>query len=202
MSFEDILNREYRWPKETDQLLRQPSHWEDGVRFADFGFSREVFIWDGYMKAGAVLVERAMKSEHDRHHLVYPIIFNYRHGLEVAIKWVLDRYGRYAAIYDYEKDHRLDKLWRACKQVIVEFSGDGPDEAVEVVEKIVLEFHQLDPSSFAFRYSTNKKGALVDLPDIPIDLENIRDVMEGVNNFFEGLDGQCSELSSVVDYAY
>lgn len=30
--------------------------------------------------------------------LLYPISFNYRHGLEVAIKWTLDRYGRYSAM--------------------------------------------------------------------------------------------------------
>ena len=76
------------------------------------------------MKARAALVQRAMENRDERHYLIYPILFTYRHGLEVAIKWVLDRYGRYAAIDGYEKDHRLDKLWRTCRQVIVEFSGD------------------------------------------------------------------------------
>lgn len=202
MSFEDILKKEYRWPKKGDRLLREPANPEDGVRFADFYHSREVFIWDGYMKAGAVLVQRAMEHRYERHELVYPILFNYRHALEVAIKWVLDRYGRYAAIEAYEKDHRLDKLWKACRLVLVEFGGDGPDESTDVVERIVVEFHKLDPNSFAFRYSKNKNGAQVPLPDFLIDLANIRDVMEGVNHFFEGVDAQCSELSSAVPDSY
>jgi hypothetical protein len=84
----------------------------------------------------------------------------------------------------------------------VEFSGDGPDNAADIVEGIVMEFHKLDPNSFAFRYSKNKKGAQVPLPDFPIDLENIRDVMDGVNHFFEGVDAQCSELSSAVPNSY
>jgi hypothetical protein len=202
MSFEDILNRDNRWPKDGDRLLRQPARWEDGVRFADFSYSREVFIWDGYMKAGAALVQRAMENSFERDKLVYPILFTYRHGLEVAIKWVLDRYGRYAAIDEYERDHRLDKLWQACREVIMEFNGDGPDNTTDIVEGIVMEFHKLDPNSFAFRYSKNKKGLQVPLPDFPIDLENIRDVMEGVNNFFGGVDAQCSELSSAVPDDY
>ena len=199
MSFDDIFfNCEYRWPKDGDRLLRQPTRSEDGVRFVDFVHSREVFIWDGYMKAGAVLVQRAIEESYDRDALVFPILFNYRHGLEVAIKWVLDRYGRHAAMDEYEKNHRLDKLWQACRQVISEFGGDGPDNTADIVEGIVMEFHKLDPNSFAFRYSKDKKGVQVPLPNFLIDLENIRDVMEGVNHFFEGVDAQCSELSSAL----
>ena len=29
----------------------------------------------------------------------------------------------------------------------------------------------------------------MDLPDFAIDIENVRDVMKGVDNFFKGLDG-------------
>jgi len=202
MSFTDLLNREYRWPKGGDQLLRQPARREEGAQFTDFTRSREVFIWDGYMRAGAALVDRAMEESFERDMLIYPILFTYRHGLEVAIKWILDRYGRYAAIAQYERDHKLDRLWQTCRQVIKEFSGDGADKDANIVEGIVMEFHRLDPKSFTFRYSTDKKGSPVPLPNSFIDLENLRDVMEGVNNFFEGLDAQCSELSSAVSDSY
>ena len=60
------------------------------------------------MMAGAVLVEQALHLEHERFGLLYPILFNYWHGLEVAIKWTLDRYGRYSAIETYDKNHNLD----------------------------------------------------------------------------------------------
>src|SRR5712691_8359222 len=104
MSITDILNRKYRWPKAADRLLRP--HWEDGVLFSDDGHSRDGFIWDGYMKAGAALVHHVIENDRDGDFLIYPILFNYRHGLEVAIKWVLDRYGRYAAIEEYDSNHR------------------------------------------------------------------------------------------------
>jgi hypothetical protein len=142
------------------------------------------------MKAGALLVEQATDSV-DRFDLVYPIIFNYRHGLEAAIKWVLDQYGRYAGVASYERNHKLLDLWKPCR-LVIEQVGGGPsdDEALNVVEELVTEFDSIDPGALSFRYSTTKKGQAVDLPTFAIDLDNLRDVMEGVNNFFIGVDGQ------------
>src|SRR5271166_13612 len=109
------------------------------------------------MTAGSILVEHRRDNNLDRFDLVYPILFNYGHGLEAAIKWVLDQYGRYAEIETYKKDHNLDRLWKVCRQVIVEVGGQvEDDEALKVVEKIVHEFHSLDPESYSFRYSTTK----------------------------------------------
>ena len=74
------------------------------------------------------------------------------------------------------------------------------DEALLVVEQIVKDFHDLDNSAMAFRYSTNKKGVTIKLPDTSVDLENVRDVMEAVDNFFTGADGQLDANSSAVDW--
>jgi len=79
-------------------------------------------------------------------------------------------------------------------------SGGEDDEVLRVVEQIVKDFHDPDKSAMAFRYSTNKKGATIKLPDTSMDLENIRDVMEAVDNFFTGADGQLDENSSAVDW--
>jgi hypothetical protein len=63
------------------------------------------------------------------------------------------------------------------------------DKALRVVEQIVKDFHELDKSSMAFRYSMNRNGATIKLPKISVDLENIKDVMEAVDNYFTGVDG-------------
>jgi hypothetical protein len=200
--FTDLLDTSnFRWPKKGGRLFKRSQRWNGGVDFSVHPFARDAHIWSGYMTAGTVLVEYCKDENIDRFDLVYPILFNYRHGLEAAIKWVLDRYGRYAEIETYEKDHNLYRLWKVCRQVTVEVGGEGEDdEALNVVEKIVHEFHSLDPESFSFRYSTKKNGKVVQLPDFAIDLEHLRDVMEGVNNFFSGVDGQLDHNSSAVDY--
>ena len=62
-------------------------------------------------------------------------------------------------------------------------------EAIAAVERVIKEFHDMDRYATAFRYSTNRDGTRIDLPDIRIDLENLQQVMEAVNNFFEAVDG-------------
>jgi hypothetical protein len=202
--FTDLFDTsDFRWPKNGDKLFKRSQRWDGGVGFPDHPYARDAHIWDGYMTAASVLVEHCKNNDVSRFDLVYPILFNYRHGLEAAIKWVLDRYGRYAAIKTYEKDHNLHKLWKVCRQVIEEVGGQGgDDEALNAVEKIVHEFHSLDPESFSFRYSTKKNGKVVELPDFAIDLEHLGEVMEGVNNFFTGVDGQLDHNSSAVDHYY
>ena len=201
--FEKLLNPpEYRWPKEKDRLLVAARSSEHAGQISEDSLTREVFIGDGYMLAAAALVERCLRDQDKSHYLIYPILFNYRHGLELAIKWVLNRYGRHAAIEGFKRDHNLRTLWKVCRHVIEEVGGPSDDGSLEVVEGIVNEFHSIDPNSFAFRYATDTKGRQIKLPILSIDLENIRDVMEGVTNFFQGVDGQLDHNSSAVDYSY
>jgi hypothetical protein len=198
---DDLLNPKYRWPKDTDRLFVTPASLEHAAETTRDAFSRDVFMGSGYMHAGAILVEQCRQEPDRAYELVYPILYNYRHALELEIKWVLNTYGRFAAIREFELNHNLAQLWQVCRQVIEEVGGPGSQETLDIVERIVLEFHRLDPSSFAFRYSTDKKGKPIPLPPV-IDLQNIRDVMEGVENFFQGVDGQLDYNSSAIDYSY
>jgi hypothetical protein len=40
----------------------------------------------------------------------------------------------------------------------------------------------------------------MELPDIVVDLVNLQEVMEGVNNFFIGVDGQLDSASSAAEF--
>lgn len=197
---EDVV-RGYRWPRRGDRLLRSSNQWDKDVTFSPYRATRDAYIWTGYMRAGAILVEEAHRAGTRRpDDLLYPILFCYRHGLEVAMKWILNEYGRYVDV-ECKLNHDLWRLWQACKKVIIEIGEESADDdAIEVVEGIVKEFHDLDPAAFALRYSTNKKGTTIDLPDDPIDLENVKDVMEAVNNFFTGADGLLDHNTPAIDY--
>src|SRR5260370_22626409 len=203
-TFSDLLNPgPFLWPKKGDRLLRPGDDWDKQVSFSPHAFDRHVHIWSGYMRAGAALVGEAERESVDRHFLVYPILFNYRHGLELAIKWVIEQYGRYAGVSlgADALDHNLWKLWKLCKRVIVEVGSAGEeDEALHSVEQIVKDFHDLDKTATAFRYSKNKDGATIKLPDNAIDLGNVKRVMEAIDNFFSGVDVQLDANSSAADW--
>jgi hypothetical protein len=192
---------EHRWPKKGDRLLRPSDDWLATVSFTPHQVSREAFIWDGYMTAGAALIDEAERRPYSRQTLIYPILFNYRHGLEAAMKWTIGRYGSLANVQLDKLDHDLWDLWTLCKKILVATSPSDSDEPMLAVEQIVKDFHDLDKSATALRYSKNKNGTTILLPDKPIDLANIQGVMEGVDNFFKGTDGYLSNLeASQPDY--
>ncbi len=151
------------------------------------------------MTAGATLIDACEENAYERHFLIYPILFNYRHGIELAMKWIIAMYGRYSNVkIDDIEHHNLWQLWKLCKQILIEVGSE--DEAIPFVEQVIKDFHDLDKSALAFRYSRNKKGVLIALPDGMIDLENIRDVMEAISGFFDGADGLLDANSSAVDW--
>lgn len=190
MSFAEIADgRSFRWPMKGDRLLRSAKDWGKGVTFTQCATSRHVYIWSGYMQAAEALIASCANDPPTRELLVYPILFTYRHGIELAMKWLIVNYGRYASVEIGDVDHHnLWQLWKICRQVIREVGGQE-DAASSVVEQLIKDFHDLDKSAIAFRYSEAKNGMLIRLPDGAIDLENVRDVMEGVGHFFDGADG-------------
>ncbi len=189
----------YRWPKKGDRLLRECPDGERGAEFSNDAISRHVHVWDGNMKAGAILISACEEGSHERHDLIYPILLNYRHAIELAMKWVISRYGRYSTVQmgDFQH-HDLWMLWCLCKQIIIEVGSES--ERIPVVEQVIKDLHDLDKSGQTFRYSSSKAGVPIQLPEYTIDLPNIRDVMEGIAHFFDGVDGQLDAHSSAADW--
>ena len=186
-SYEALLDRiqNRRWPKKGDRLLKESHDWERSVKISNDIISRHAHIWSGNMSAGAILISAYEENNPGRHYLIYPILFNYRHAIELAMKWIIFMYGGYSTVQsDNYKHHNLWNLWRLCKKIIVELGLD--DEAIPVVEQIIKDFHDLDGSGQNFRYAYSEDGTVVELPKYRIDLPHIRDVMEGVAHFFSG----------------
>ncbi len=195
-TFLEILEQEHRWPRKGDRLLSRSSDWSRGVEFTSHPISKHVHLWDGYMSAGAGLIELCTQNgyEHERHTVIYPILFNYRHGLELAMKWIIMMYGG-EGMKGVAEDHNLWALWKQCRSIISHY-GPSDEEADDAVEQVVKDFHDLDKAGITFRYGWGKDGREIRLPDHLVDLENIRDVMAGVAGFFNGLDGWLDDLKS------
>ena len=126
---------------------------------------------------------------------MYPILYNYRHGIELALKWVITTFGEYASVEVGDcEHHNLWKLWCVYKGIVLELGSDD-DNTFAVVEQVIKDFHDLDKSGQAFRYADAKNGTF-DLPEYPIDLQHTCQVMKGVNNFFSGVYGQLDDRVS------
>ena len=145
--------------------------------------------WWGYAsahKAAAdVLVDEAV-SGRDRIDSVAPILFLYRHYLELALKALASETARIFGDR-YSPNHDLLKAWRVVRS---RFSDqDEQAIALQALDILVEEWSSIDPGSFSFRYPGPLKGESF-LPD-DFDNVNIRQVaerMDQANNLFLALD--------------
>ncbi|MGI4850677.1 MAG: hypothetical protein ACRYGR_01885 [Janthinobacterium lividum] len=150
----------------------------------------------GYKLSADIAVEQANTGPRERAVLVYPIIFAYRHYIELALKAGIATFGRYAGVKSDWKNHRLESLWIKFAAIQKEITGIEPDEADAVVEGVVLEFAKVDPDSFAYRYPCDKNGKLLPVEHSELNLAGLKAVMDRVENYFGGCE---SAMGAVVE---
>jgi len=201
-SFLDILQKPFEWPMEGDKLFLEEDSWWRKTEIASDVLSRLVLMWDGYKRAGDALVEYSDRDEAgriDRNTLVYPIMFCYRHSVELALKWFLLMYGGYAGVEPNLKDHSLTTLWKSCRATINRIDPEPHPEdqaSRDAVDALIQELDKADPQSFAFRYATDTAGRLVLLKTKDFSFSHLAKKMDALQNYFKGLDGHLDHLVS------
>jgi hypothetical protein len=89
---------------------------------------------------------------------IIPILFLWRHHLEISLKGII------VAVSDYqdencppiESTHNLVHLWGLARKGLAEFVLDDPE--LQNVERAVTSFSAFDPDSQAFRYPKLRGG--------------------------------------------
>jgi hypothetical protein len=155
--------------------------------------ARHALLWEGYFLAAEALVNLCLADPAQALRLVYPILFSYRHAVELALKFFIDFYG------DGEPSHTHDlvKLWSVSRGVINCQCGASEGE-LDIFGRIISELHRLDPASTSFRYAwkrrtlTEEEALQLDYPhdrdDIDIDLGQIAEIMGRVKEFLNQVD--------------
>jgi hypothetical protein len=192
MNFESLLTQKpSRWPKKGDSAFRKAMRIEAAAPLAHDGLTRTVSIMGGFMHAGRALADLALKDRIRRHDVIYPMLFCYRHAVETGLKWLITQYGPPVGVQpvDIDETHDLLCLWDHFARINQTCGANANDEALITVGKIVKPFHDWDKSSTKFRYATSKSGAATKFQHPHIDIENLRDVMDGVAHFLAGSDG-------------
>lgn len=190
---EDSL--EDRWPTAGDRafVTAPPAY---GAWLARDGKERRWHMIRGYHRAADLLVAEAEATAYLRPKLIYPIVFCYRHSLELALKQLLEDYGHHAGHTPEFRSHQLAAIWARCREVIEHFNQGADPAPLDAIAKLIEEFADVDPGSFAFRYTSDTKGRLLDIRINWIDLSDLRAVVAGVHNFLECVDQQMSDCQS------
>ena len=194
-AFEKILDQEFRWPRPGDDPFAIPRGIADAT-IAEHNFSRFVLMMKGYNRAAESLVDRCLEDGRETDSLIFPFMFLYRHCLELQLKYIINTYGAHVGVAPAWDTHDLAKLWRQFKVVLDDFGTDDPNDIDSSVEKTVAQFAKVDPKSSSYRYPCDNKGKPIPPIKSRLDLENLKDVMDGVFGYFSGCDVYLADLVS------
>ena len=119
--------------------------------------------------------------------LVFPIVFLYRHYVELRIKELLQSAEKYLDIpRGWQSNHKIEELWELLTQLLSQIFPDEPKADLQNAGRLVRELAEGDPLSFNFRYPKSKKGRqhLENLERL--DIVSFTDAMRRLSAFLDG----------------
>ena len=190
----DLLEIDFSWPKIGDRLFSE-THPAQGAFLAAHSDERLYHLTEGYKLAADLLVEQTELEVWSRKKLVYPIVFCYRHFLELTLKAMLAEYGSLGNLPRKNRSHhKLEDLWKDFRTLLRNLNSDHPEMGTDAVEHCIAEFAKIDPFSETFRYPSSRKGQPFDISHESIDLLQLRDTVQAIENYFMGSDGFLGNL--------
>lgn len=123
---------------------------------------------DQYFEAAEAIVDLVLRNQVADYTVQNPILFLYRHAIELYLKVILD-----ARAIPYEKKHSLHVL-------LNKVDGIAPWAG-----KRVLEIHAIDPGSTLLRYGGDKTFS--DYGEAWVELTFVRDAMRALRDHLVGL---------------
>lgn len=152
----------------------------------------------GYLEAGRVALAHLHENPRQRDCVVFPIVFLFRHFLELRLKEVILRAGILLGEQEQiVKDHSLAKLWKRARPRIEETYPDNDRGILDRVEAALCRINALDEDSMRFRYPVTLSGE----PSIAaVDYLNAADVVDDLEEAIELLDHVTKGLLVALDY--
>ncbi|MDB5352828.1 MAG: hypothetical protein JWN86_4075 [Planctomycetota bacterium] len=170
------------WPKDDDRLFLESAWAYDAHVVIDPG-ERFYRMPKGYKRAADILIEQAASNLADRSNVIYAALFCYRQSIELYLKKIIDMFGD-GKVYSPKNTHKLSILWERFGCIVNE-RGGSESIGLNAAQKLVAEMHEADQQSDGFRFPTTRDNEPFAFGDRGIDLENLRRVMQGLDNFFE-----------------
>lgn len=108
------------------------------------------YSW-GYFEGTRLLLTDAKVPGATVDVLVYPICFNFRHAVELYIKYVIADLGRVKGTgQQYQAGHTLLRNWKKAKKLLSAIDHTAADAAL--FEEVVKHIEEVDPTGQTFRY--------------------------------------------------
>jgi hypothetical protein len=182
-------------------LFGSGTDWQANACVAS-GFD-DIIYQDGYRQAALYLVEYLCDKGSRQGFLIYPIIYLYRHHIELTLKSIIrTAYSLLATgkSSDPLTQHDLSKLWTLARPLLNAVSEIADNSAfplddLEGIDSYIRQMHEHDPDGQRFRYPTTRKGtpslrsglSSINIRDLSNALEKLADYLEGTDNWLGDL---------------
>ena len=182
--------------------------WENNACLNVVAGGEDYAYIEGYLRAGRTIARHVVETGRSQDLLVYPMVFLYRHHVELVLKWIL---VRAVFLLDLESHgdleahfgtHGLGQLWQDLRpmlpRIYAQAGWDGVDtDELEGVESYIQQLQQLDATSISFRYARTRKGG----PSLPDGLRriNVRHFAETMERLVAFLDAAHQSIGHLAD---
>lgn len=147
---------------------------------------------EGYRRAADILIHHIHETGRDQDFLVYPIVFLYRHHIELLFKQIIESALLLTAEpgnYPYKKDsHNLDTLWRFAKKRVMAVDERYKASEFLIIDEVVSELHKADGSATDFRYARHKDGTRSLETLSYINTRRFGERMQAASDLLDGID--------------
>lgn len=138
-----------------------------------------------YLHAGNVLADAILRQEQEDFRLANPVLFLYRHALELVLK---------ALLRSTSTHHRLDALGADLTAYVRE---TYQQEVPGWITARLREMAALDPNSMAFRYGEEKYAGSKQYSPVPGETYvGVRQLQASINELFAALAGAAKKMHS------
>jgi len=182
----DFSAEDFQWPSDEHTLFRDEAGWDSAVFTRIWSRDQWMPYATGFREAGDRLLEDLL--DRGRHHdlLVYPIVFLYRHHIELMLKFLIQDMHRMLdkdpPSKDILKTHFLRKLWGDLEGLTDEWKGrdwkSEPD--AQSAARLIRELDKADPKSEMFRYPSDHDMEF-------LEMRSMRNAMAALCNFLEAM---------------
>jgi len=180
------------FPRMDDELFKWDVDWQYNACINFARPDRNAYI-RGYRQAADKLCSVVGEERTYLDTFVYPIVFLYRHCIELHLKTNLFYARRLFEVTDHEKKHghKLLSIWKEGRPLFERACADekhGLDyNPFDAAEKVIGQIEATDPFATAFRYEVDNK----DKHSLPktkhINIRNLYEVMQRLISLLEGI---------------
>lgn len=142
----------------------------------------------------------SLQPSHQGLYMASPVMFLYRHSLELHLKNILLDLREFENIETRDpslQSHSLLRVWQSAKRLLSainevrlsEADRDASRAEYHALEERIKEFNDIDKSSMGYRYPVDRRGGRI-LAKLPThsQLAHVKDIIGVMSSYFDGIE--------------